>query len=231
MDGSSDAFRQTNGNRVTELPHRLRPGPEKDKVIGEGLQTGRFPHREISNRAIGAGQHVFAARNAMVARLERFRWFVKGASGVACITPRAGIEFVIGKLGGSLLLGSGKSCMASRTVCQGRKKLIGAAQLLHAGEQAIGDRRPPPPRNAMPVPILARRPLPNQKRGLGMGSLREDPLAPLRHPVIRGVQQTIDHVVFGGDAAGSVVFLQPGAMPLPALRGSAAPRVKLGWVS
>jgi hypothetical protein len=41
----------------------------KGVIIGESLQARAFPNGKVSNRAIGAKQHVFATRHAMHASL------------------------------------------------------------------------------------------------------------------------------------------------------------------
>ena len=58
---------------VPDLPHRLAPSAVEHVLVGEGLQPRCFAHAEVAYSAVGAAQHVLAARNAVHAGLERLR--------------------------------------------------------------------------------------------------------------------------------------------------------------
>src|SRR5207244_3920111 len=70
----------------------LRPGALEEERVGEGLNSRRFPDREISHGAVRAPQHVLSTGYAMVASLERFRWLVQRAAGMADIATRARLK-------------------------------------------------------------------------------------------------------------------------------------------
>jgi hypothetical protein len=66
---NADFFGKSHWHRIPDLPHALSPRTRENVPIWESLQTSAFSHSEVPNRTIHKGEHVFTARNPMVASL------------------------------------------------------------------------------------------------------------------------------------------------------------------
>ena len=89
VNALGDDLAERDGDGVSELAHAFGPRAMKFIVVRKRLKPGGFPHREIPNAAVLEGDHVFAPRNAVIARLERFGWFVQRTAGMPWIDPSA----------------------------------------------------------------------------------------------------------------------------------------------
>lgn len=91
---------QTNRHGVAKLPHRFRPRPVKDEIIGKHLKASAFSHGQIAHGTIRSEQHVFPSGNPVDAGLERLRRFVQRAAGMTGIAARSSLKTVVWIPGG-----------------------------------------------------------------------------------------------------------------------------------
>ena len=86
---------QTDRHGVAKLPHRFRPRPVKDEIIGKHLKASAFSHGQIAHGTIRSKQHVFPTGNPMNARLECLRRFVQRAAGMTGIAARSSLKAMV----------------------------------------------------------------------------------------------------------------------------------------
>jgi hypothetical protein len=94
-DRPADDLSKTHWDRVAKLPHGFGPTAQEHVVIGECLNAGALPDSEVSDGIISEADHVFSARNAVIASFECFSGAVQRTAGVTGISSRTGLKNMV----------------------------------------------------------------------------------------------------------------------------------------
>jgi len=95
-------LRQQHRDSIAQLAHGFGPTAVKHKTIWEGLQACAFAHRKITHTAVIADQHVFPARNSVIAGFEGFGRSIQRTSGVSRIHFGPILKLVIENIPGDV---------------------------------------------------------------------------------------------------------------------------------
>ena len=84
-----------NRHRIAQLTHVLAPSASEGVLVGKGLHPGGFTNRQVANTSIVECDHVLAAWDTVIARLQCLRGFVDRGTRVSGILARSWLEDMV----------------------------------------------------------------------------------------------------------------------------------------